>query len=377
MANLDIPAKEVTQAREFLQAKLGISSNSTVPTADFKTGLEILEYINGKPAEKITLAGNLMPVVPFSYGGNLRKTKTYYAGNAEPSVQILGTEEKDVKIKGMFKDKRYQDPTFRGVAYEISKRIDALRLRGNLVRISLGEHWVRYGYLDESHFDLETLARISYELTFTIVSFTEPTKTYIVGDAKKVPVEINQELIAAAEAFQATYSSIPSEIPTSLSTELNGIVSDVASVIGKVTSYIDDVLSTVEDVQQALNKAKSLVQYAIDKVQQYRRRIGNIVMSAENFGNPIPTRYANATFLYGMSHETTSLSAYLAQLKERLAALTATLPLARHLVQDGDTLHTLAAKYYNDAKLWELIYKHNNLSSSILTAGTVLEIPRL
>jgi nucleoid-associated protein YgaU len=119
------------------------------------------------------------------------------------------------------------------------------------------------------------------------------------------------------------------------------------------------------------------VNYGIGKISEYRRRLGNIALSAENLGIDVPARYTSAAFIYGIASDSHGLTNSLVQLRERFASLADTTPQARYRVVEGDTLQTIASKFYNDASLWENIYKHNNLSTTLLVSGTVLEIPRL
>jgi nucleoid-associated protein YgaU len=75
--------------------------------------------------------------------------------------------------------------------------------------------------------------------------------------------------------------------------------------------------------------------------------------------------------------QTTSLSVLLARLQKQFEAIARTTPLARHRVKDGETLQRISIKFYNTADNWKKIYDHNKLTSTQLTVGTVLEIPRV
>ena len=46
-----------------------------------------------------------------------------------------------------------------------------------------------------------------------------------------------------------------------------------------------------------------------------------------------------------------------------------------HLIVDGDTLRTLAFRYYNDMTYWTKLGQYNSLTTSTLTKGNELIIP--
>jgi hypothetical protein len=377
MSILDTPAKGVAGARDFLRNQLGLKQVGTVfPKQDFPEGFVIQEYVQGKPAEKIVLIGNMLPMIPFEYGGEQNIVKTYYAGNSEPSNHIMGPREDNIIIKGRLKDKKYDDVTLKNVAYEVSKQVEAFRLRGNLVEMRLGE-WRRFGFIERARFEMKDLRDIRYQIEFSVIGFNPPLRTYIIRDTKEIPFAINKQLIEQATAFQNDYSVLPDAFQPSIADSIRGIVSDIATVVNSVTSFIDGTLSQVEDVASSLTRARGLVNYGIGKISEYRRRLGNIALSAENLGIDVPARYTSAAFIYGIASDSHGLTNSLVQLRERFASLADTTPQARYRVVEGDTLQTIASKFYNDASLWENIYKHNNLSTTLLVSGTVLEIPRL
>lgn len=380
MGLLDTTANSITGAGDFI--KNSLSSDKPVPRPpdpDFKGGFRIVEIQNGRrlTAETVTLIGNLMPFQPFNFGGEQKVVKNYYPGNSEPTAQVLGPQEKDVVIKGRFKDKKYKTPEARGVAYELQQQIDAIRIRGNLVEITMGE-WQRYGFLIDTDWNLKTKADIDYQLTFTIIGFNPPLRCQQVQGQKEVPFEINKELISRLAEFQAEINNVPETVPQSIGDIIREAVSDVSNVISSVTGFIDDVLGTVEDVTQAIDRAQGVVKFAQLEVLRFKNRVGAIGLTSNSFdvGNQ-GFNNTNRAYITGAVSSSFDLMAFLAELRDRLAQLIATSPLARVRVKSGDSLQAMASKFYNDPGEWERIYDHNGLTTTDLEIGVVLEIPRI
>lgn len=388
MGLLDAPTAAVGGVLDPIAAKIKNPFTTRVKNTDraqdFPKGFYFVELVNGKerPKDAVRLAGNMLPHIPFEYGGTQRITADYYPGNSEPAVQVLGPKEGDVVIKGKFKDKRYKDEDLYGVSYEIAKLCDAIRIRGNLLRITLGE-WQRYGYLEESKFRMNKLSEIEYELKFLIVGFNKPRNCKFADNTKTVPFDINKDLISDALAFQDTYSAIPSTMPRSLADVLNGAISDVATAINLVTGFVDTVVSTAEDVQASANRAIGLIKNARANISKFKRRVGALALGFSSLSTEARAASNFKSVLTNQSHIMNSisalagLSALLARLQSQFEAISKTTPLARYKVKRGDTLQKISIKYYNDAGSWEKIYAHNKLTTTALAEGLLLEIPRV
>lgn len=353
---------------------------------DFAAGFQIVEVIDGveQTGNKLALAGNLLPMVPFEWGGEQRLTKEYYPGNPEAAVQVMGGKEGDVTIHGRFKDKRYKDSSLYGVSYKIAEQVDILRRRGNLVKISLGE-WVRYAFIEKCDFKLAKLSDIEYSIQFFIVGFTLPTNGKIVARSKELPLDLNNALISAALDFQAKYGKdgIPITVPRSIADVLNGAISSVAHAVGLVTGFVDTVLTTAEDVQKSANRALGLIKNARTTICQTQRRLGNLSTGFNSISNQTKasqsfrSAFINQEHLVKTISAAGALAALLASLQAQFNAIAKTVPLARYKVKAGDTLQKIAVKFYNNADLWSNIYDHNNLTTTALTPGMLLEIPKV
>lgn len=367
---------------------LGIGGSVSVespPGPDFPKGLRIVEIVDGKErtADQVVLVGSFMPHIPFEFGGNQQIVKEYYAGSSEPTVQVLGPREKDVTIRGRLKTKFLKQESLQAAAVEYQELIDAMRIRGNLVRIELGE-WFRYGFLEECTFKLNRLVDIEYDIRFTIVGFNIPSNCKFTDQGVDDLIKPNKDVTTAAAAALAERSNIPAEMPQSLSNLLDSAISNVAEVVGTVTNFVDSIIADVKQLQASANRALGLIRYARSYIARTTREIGQIALNVTALGDSFASEaektvatIKSVDSIYRIRATNFNLALFLAALQRKFEGLARTVPLRRHLVRQGDNLQRLAVQYYGHADSWRRIYEHNGLRSTDLVVGTVIEIPRL
>lgn len=345
--------------------------------ADFPEGF-LIEEVNGAK-EKVRLVGNMMPKIPFVFGGQQRIKKDYYAGHSEPVTQVLGSMEDDVTINGTLKDKTYANEAYYGASTEIQQQIDAIRLRGNLCRFALGE-WERYGYIQKTVFNMNKLSYVDYAVTFLIVGFNAPTNARYLQKQRLVPFAINKSLIDAVTSYQEEFgSNIPDTVPQSISDKIDAFTSDIAGEIAKVTGLVDQVVDTVGDIKKSINRILGLVKNTQNKINSYKKFLGatdpfdTSVYSASG----ITGRYSQASFYSAAIAGASGLSSILNRYRDQFKAIADTTPLGRHFVIEGDNLQKISSKFYGTADIWKEIKEYNNLVGTELVKGTILEIPRI
>lgn len=366
---------KVNDAKNFIRNPFSSDVDTPFTENDFPDGFLIQEILdNGEIGDEIRLYGNMMPKIPFTFGGGQRVKKDYYSGYSEPVVQVLGSEEDDVTINGRFKDKRYKDPALKGVSSDIQQLIDGIRLRGNLVRIALGE-FERYCILSKTKFDMNRLSEIDYSITFLVIGFNAPTNARYLEQTREVPFAINKELIAQAQAFQESSSAIPDSVPRSIADKINELTSTVAGAVSTVTGFVDQIQTTVNDIQKSVTRVKGLIKYTQGKLREYKRTLG--AFKPFNDTQSLTGRYESSKFYSAQISGAASLTALLESLRSQINQIAPTLPLGRHLVVSGDNLQKISVKFYGKADNWKKIYDYNRLTSTELVVGSILEIPRV
>lgn len=342
---------------------------------DFPEGFKIEEILSsGKTGEVVVLAGNWMPKIPFTFGGSVRMKKEYYSGYSEPAVQVFGPEEDDLTINGLFKDKKFQDLSLRNASTEMQQLIDSIRIRGNLVRLVMGE-FERYAIIMRTKFDMEKLSRVGYAITFSVIGFNAPKNAVFLQRTKEVPFDINKNIIPALSDFENTSGQIPDTVPLSVADAIRSVTGEVASAVATVTDFVDSVFTTIQDVKSSINRVKGLIKFAQRKLKDYKKQVGGITSFDPSIS--IAGRYDNAQYSTSQVSSAAGLTALLEQLRAQFSTISNDLPLARHLVVEGQTLQNISVKFYGSSDDWKKIYDYNDLTSTALVAGTLLEIPRL
>ncbi len=362
--------------------------NAGTRPQDFPGGFKISEYVNGAIDEgtAIALVGNMMPMQPFDWSGEQRMMKEYYPGNPEAAVQILGAKEGAVVIKGRLKDKRYKTSEYYGVSYQMTLALDAMRKRGNLLKFGMNGiagDWIRYGFIEKVDFKMNKQSWIDYEIELFVVSQTRPKNNYFSAPEKNSPSSVNGSLINAAAAFQLAYSSVPASMPQSIAGLINNLVGDIATNVNLVTNFVGNVISTAQSVADSANRALGLIKNARANISRLGRQIDTVAHSFDGFssqGNSagkVRDTYKNIAFIAETIAGALNLATYLRQMQAQFESIARTVPKARYKVQNTDTLQNISIKFYGDLSHWSDIYDHNQLTSSVLVAGRILEIPNL
>ena len=347
---------------------------------DFPEGFIVKEIlnVNGKwneeSGKEVALTGNMMPEIPFITGGSQRTKKDFYSGSNEPVVHVLGAEDDDVTIKGKFKAKRYESQEYREVPKMLQDEFELMRERGNLVRIQLGEYR-RYGFIYKTKFNMNLIPDIGYEITFMIVGRNKPENARFLHEVKELPNNVNSDLISKASIWNQEHSNIPDSVPQSIADKLNGMTSAVAGAVSTVTGFVDTVISTYNDVQKSITRAKGLITHAQQKLRSYRDFVGSI--DPFNSSQALSGKYSNAKYYNSRVASSNEMISLLEKLRGQLSKMVPNLPMNRHVVKGGETLQKISIKYYGNQDNWKKIYDYNKLTSTELQSGSILEIPRV
>lgn len=387
--------------------------------ADFDA-FDIQEILSSGGADgvRIELVGEWMPHQPFVWGGKQTLVKEYYPGNDEPTVQVLGARETDLKITGRFKVKRLKgDPdTYRTVPKLLCDALDDMRKRGNLVRLTLGD-WVRYGFIEDTNWKMKTLADIEYEISFFVIGDKPPSQCKLNDEGLDVPTAENLALIAAAVDLENMAALPFAGMSLGLFAQVQALIGNVATALAVVTKFVDVVVGAAENVEALANRAVGLIKYAQSTVATFKRRVGalssyanrdlartwdeatdakqasyimKVQLSTSKPPEPSAAQIAasnakSSTYTPKVSSQQQvdagnkpgkSIDALLQEMLTKFEKIANSLPVARYLVKSGDTLQQISTRYYKTPDNWKKIYDHNKLTTTVLVAGTVLEIPK-
>ena len=335
-----------------------------VERQDFPNGFVITEIEDGIPLEdrRIILKGSLMPHVPFTFGGEQKIVKEYYAGNAEPSVHVMGSQESNISINGRFKARKIpislNDPSLEEVRTyprNVQQQVTAMRLRGNLLRIQMGE-FERYGFIEKSTFEMKSLEDMMYTIDFSILGFNPPTFCKVSSETSRdIPFEVTGELTDKVAALQALPR--PASFDRTLAEQISDGVSELAENVVLVTNYIDTTLGDLDAVRQSVIRAVGLIKNARVNASRYINRLGALSVTGGVLFTTSPTAgiasgYINTGYILDNITGVSEVVGVLARLQTLIEQISLTVPIARHRIIEGDTLQKIAVKFYNNADHW-------------------------
>ena len=357
-----------------LTAPFSASGAKTLNPPDYAEGFIIQQQAGKK--RTIKLLGTDMPHQPFEYGGKAKKSVQWYPGNSEPTIQMLGSEEKAITIKGRFYSKKYKEKSLYAVPKALCETFLQMEREGEVVTISLGE-WKRWAIISETSFKEKNKADIEYEITFEIISERPPTNCYQLTVNQEETFKDNAVLLSAAEAAREKYANMDkSVIEQSFADRLTSYIDVVASSVASVNAYVNRLITQAESIEQGITRALGLITVARRNISNMIRRIGALSYAVSGSGS-ITKQFRSVSASSSAISDISSIMAILAKMQQQFEAIRKTLPKARHKVQDGDTLQSISIKFYGTPNDWDKIYDHNKLTSTNLTRGTVLEIPNL
>lgn len=357
-----------------LTSPFSAHGRKSVRPGDYVEGF-LVEQLTGKK-RVVKLIGTDMPHQPFEYGGKSKHSTQWYPGNSEPTIQVMGSEEKAVTIRGRFYSKKYNDDSLYAVPKALADTFEQMKREGELVKITLGE-WRRWCIISETSFKEKTKSDIDYEITFEIIGDKPPTNCYQLTDTKEETFQDNADVLEQAQALQTAYSNQDnSVIDQSFADRLTTYVDEVASSVAAVNAFVNNLLTQAENIEQGITRAIGLIKVARRNIANMIRRVGALSYAVSGAGG-ITKQFRSVSSSSSAISDASSIMAILAKLQQQFEAIRKTLPKARYKVQSGDTLQRISIKYYGTPNSWDKIYDHNKLTTTALTRGTVLEIPNL
>lgn len=117
------------------------------------------------PFRSITLAGRDKPEQPILVAGQQRATTTNYPGSSRTSVQVLGTSEEPIILRGWFADPL---SIVDGGARTRMALLRGLMQGQNPCTLTWGHTIVRTGRVERCEFSIYRRNKVRYEITFAV-----------------------------------------------------------------------------------------------------------------------------------------------------------------------------------------------------------------
>ena len=347
----------------------------------------------------LELKGRALPYQPLVLEGAMRAEFTWYPGNGVASVQMLGSEEKGTTIEGQWKDRFIRSTTDEGQpvnpsgialwqktqvtdVFELAQNVDSLRKAGQLLEVRW-DRFIRHGILLRFRQKWLRIEDLEWEMEFQWVSQGEkqaPPSLPNVPDAMDFAVQLRAKLDSLYDAlklpeefqvvddFLSQVNALADEIDDAAVEAENAAKNGVAK-ISAVSEVAERVLTSAESVKTAASGIISAVEEfppkdLINTLAPEDLNLGDALM-ADVWARNVKTK-AKDLALYA-SVEGDTLRAQTRR-DELLATFTA---------RENSDLRDVSRTYYGTSFQWRTLLAFNKLTTSKLTAGQVVLVPKL
>lgn len=307
------------------------------------------------------------------FGTTQRGRETWYPGSPEPTTQVLGPEPREVSFSGEFNSGRRRTSEFS--PEELMAQLERLNNDGELVVVQYGPISKLCRWL-EAEFQIHTLSHIFYSLRFKIAKVGSGPKIRIVKAVRDIPTV--QQVLEAGRKMEQILSTLPAGLGTDR-------ISRAREAVGRVLTAgqgVDAILSKGRTPGAILNlaDARSALRQADTVGEGTRETLENVRaldwggMSGGSFGL-YSTAGIGALGAISQAFTLTNESLRLHGKVRHLAGETQ--QDALYVAAQGDTLRSIAQRFYRAPDRWRQIAAANGLETSEVTPGTRLTIPKV
>ena len=333
----------------------------------------LIEEVDGD--RFVALSGRALPFRGVNFGTLMRKEVTWYAGSNVGTMQVLGLEEPNTDIEGMWSDRYLAGQVSVGGFPEVVLASDLVAIfkeiagRGSRLRVQWGPE-VRNGIIESFDPTYERQEDVAWSISFAWFGRddAEVTRAF-------TPSEPDQEpALSAMNELDEVAADEPSRASRSY---LSTVRSQVTSIRGSTTSYIN----AVKRVALSPNPPLGPLNEVITAARQIGEDVKSLVSNAsEPIDESILSERAEDRLLGDLARRNVSRSA--------VGVRSETGTVARRLekkvrprgrtiieVREGQTLRRLAMEFYGSSDDWSRIALANGLTRSVVEPGTLLVIP--
>lgn len=343
----------------------------------------ILQELGGQ-RRRIELTGPDLPRGNegfLTFGGDTRDKRTWYPGSDVCTYQSLGPEPQELSFAGEFNAGRLgrTGPAPEQLVFDI----EALREAGEQVQVSWGPY-TKVCSWGQCQFTVATTTRVRYSLRFRIIQVDARGPLLLPGGeivriarrARDIP-SVAAILSAAGEILSAL-----SALPPGLGGDrINRAIGTVNSIIstGNAAGAVLDTFRSVGAVVLP-GQAMGALRF-IDSVRDHTRDLLETVRAlswTSMLGGGFGVLSTAGVQALSMSASVVDLAGSVLTLHGRVRQLAGdTRSDALYVAAQGDTLRTIAQRFYQSADRWREVADANGLASTMVEPGTQLVIPRV
>ena len=369
------------------------------------------------PKRTLRLTGRALPYRPFTLSGTMRHDLTWYVGNPNGTLQLLGAAEDESTVKGYWKDRFVGDVA--GIAdsaasatlydpdldetlvqskvRDLVRVVDGFRREGQLLEVTWGS-LVRYGILSKFSQSWHNLHDCEWEMTFAWSSqehdlpapvFAEPVA---IGDLSQNMLRQAQLMVEALAA--STLSPISNAMQKAMRTaaKFSDLSNAMQDLVTKSAAGIMSPYTTAMRIAGIAISAKNSWQFLLkdmwDDPGGYQDEYYN---GSAAFGQALMNKPAASAsggqanwqqievdkWRREMSTYARAFAVEAAKARERFESRLRNEIIEVYRGRGGENLRDVSTHYYNTPNEWRRIMLYNQLDDSVVQPGALLLIPRI
>lgn len=356
----------------------------------------IITELTGEKRE-LRLQGRALPYRPFTLTGSMRHELTWYAGSPEGTIQIQGSAEDSTTINGWWKERfirsleslgpetlgtdislgiagqqgdapaKLNGRAISGVV-ELTNLVNDMRKKGQEVKVTWQQH-VRRGIISKFTQKWHTDLDVEWELDFVWISdSTEPLDD--------VPVKTRELEISSAP------QEIANEIQDNFADDIAAFSADVQRQLGVLANATRDLQNNVIINFQNITSPVAVAQRAASTFNALKATSIELYETLEREAADVINAFSFLDFLddYQDRRERTASARRIggtSALREQQALDRVNPEVIRSFVaREGQDLRDVCTQFYGSPDSWKQLMQYNELSSSVLSAGQLVLVPR-
>jgi nucleoid-associated protein YgaU len=334
----------------------------------------------------IELKGRALPYQGVGFGGEMRHSTTWYAGNPIATMQVLGPTLENTTIEGMWSDRflpgqfeltgfpdlaGFDGTTSIQTAEVLIRAFEQLRDSGNALRVQWF-HTARQGII--KNFTPTWIrpqdCKWSVEFTWFAADLEQPIRAAF----NDVPA---QDMLTKTTSHDDAFVAEPAYIAPAFSSSVEEATNNVRVQAGQIFDQIRQAQDTIkvpaQNIQACVAAASSLRSYANQEVAQ----LTELPYTYAQTGDSVIQVLGCEDWRRLLARNSDSLTATSLRTSQQFQENVLPGSLAVVTVPGDTTLRQLSTTYYGTPDSWTIIADANDLTDSLVAAGTVLVIPAI
>lgn len=351
----------------------------------------------------IELQGRALPYRPIKFSGTMAAEFTWYPGNPEATVQLLGAREDMTSIHGMWKN-RFLGTTISSVDQtidgqpsdeqtaivkvdgvhltdtgEVTALFDDVRRKGQLVEVTW-DAIVRIGIMAKFEQEWERHQDVAWTCEFGWISQGDPTTPAVTSsqaDLADVNSQWGKILGQVTDALAAPFAKIDE-----FNKLVNNVADQVVNAIFEVQDAVSSAVDTVLSPQSTVKRLAGIMSTLLDTSEELAQScVSKPVVALLDFGTdaldeiPFGDQLAGNVWLrnvYDAARDSQALAAQ--QLDQFQQQINPQILDTFRATQDTD-LRDVSTTFYGTPNNWKTLMVFNGMETSELQAGDVVFIP--